>query len=217
MQTRISIIAYHEAGHAVAAIVLRRPFKTVDIVGDEEYDGLIIYKATPKKFRKMDRSDARIIQRVERNAVVTFAGGIAQRRYAPRSHWHRDMGQRYELAPILYYDAQQYQNDLRRGPQRISRPSVGSDLQRIDDGLAYIGQHVGLAGKHGEVARAYRASLRARAEKLVEDHWPEIQKVAKALLKQKTLHKDEVRRAMFLSRSLREAERPQSKQRGKAQ
>jgi hypothetical protein len=65
--------------------------------------------------------------------------------------------------------------------------------------------------------RAYQVRLRARAEELVEAHWPEIQRVAKALLKQKTMHEGEVRRAMLPSRPLHEAKRPQSKQRGKAQ
>jgi hypothetical protein len=202
-QTSHTITAYHEAGHAVAAIILGRPFKTVNIIGNEQWGGLIAYKAMPKKIRELDHSDARVIQIIERNIIVTFAGGIAQRRYAPDSPWRRDMGHRYVLTPALYY------SDQVIGPKRISRPFADSDLAHIDDYLAYMGKHCG-------VARAYRASLRARTEELVEAHWPEIQRVARALLKQKTMGEGEVRRAMFASRPLREAARPQSKQREQA-
>jgi ATP-dependent Zn protease len=66
-QTSHTITAYHEGGHAVAAILLRRPFKTVDIIGNEQWGGLITYKAMPEKIRKLDRSDARAIQIIERN------------------------------------------------------------------------------------------------------------------------------------------------------
>jgi hypothetical protein len=66
----------------------------VDIIGTERWLGWIAYKATPKKFFELDRSDARVIQIIERNMIITFAGGIAQRRYAPSSPWRRGMGYR---------------------------------------------------------------------------------------------------------------------------
>jgi hypothetical protein len=78
----------------------------------------------------------------------------------------------------------------------ISWPDYDSDLAHIDDCLAYM-------GKRGD--RAYRARLRARAEELVEAHWPEIRSVARALLKQKTMSEDEVRRVMFPVRGRRRA------------
>jgi hypothetical protein len=208
-QTDISITAYHEAGHGVAAILLGRPFKTVDIIGNEQYGGMITYKATPKKIRKMDRSDARVIQIIERAIIITFAGGIAQRRYAPSSPWRSDMGhcRRRVTFPKLYYG----DGSFVPRPAYDYTPAYDSDLDHINDYLDYMGR------RRGKVARAYQASLRAHAEELVEAHWPEIQKVARALLKQKTMSEDEVRRAMFPSRTLREAERPQPKQRGQTQ
>jgi hypothetical protein len=167
---------------------------------------LITFKAMPKKIRKLDHSDARAIQIIERNIIVTFAGGIAQRRYAPSSPWRYDMGyqRRRKTFPALHYGDHIV-------PSRVaylSWPAYESDLAHIDDYLAYMEKRCDIA---------YQARLRARAEELVEAHWPEIQSVARALLKQKTMSEGEVRRAMSPpSRPLCKAERPQSKQRGQA-
>jgi hypothetical protein len=67
----------------------------------------------------------------------------------------------------------------------------GSDLFYIDKWLRRLGRYRD---------DAYRAALEARAAALVKKLWPEIQQVAHALLKHKTLTQAQVRRLMNRAR-----------------
>jgi hypothetical protein len=101
--------AYHEAGHAVAAymlkIALRR--KEVSIVPDNERgsDGSTSHLQVVSKEIEYDRSGKNFL-RAERLVKMSLAGEIAQRRYKPRSmrshHGHSD---RDHAADLLSYFA----------------------------------------------------------------------------------------------------------------
>jgi len=43
LKNELSIIAFHEAGHAVTAYALRQPFKSITIEGGGSFDGCIVY------------------------------------------------------------------------------------------------------------------------------------------------------------------------------
>jgi hypothetical protein len=164
-----AVTAHHEAGHAVAAAYLEIEFSKVTIVGDAIALGRVIYEDPPDYVLKAEangtRDDPRYVQWMERSIIVTLAGGIAERRYSPRSKWREGGGHGKGAAP-------------------------GSDVQtvirRIED-------------MHGpsKVADAYHTYLEARAEALVEEYWPKIRTVAKALLRRKEMMADEVFEVMF--------------------
>ena len=91
------ITAYHEAGHAVAAIVLDVGFEKVTIVGDEEAYGRIIYDDA-EEWKLSGRANPAVIKSAEASVVVSFAGAVAQRRFAPRSRWRH--GQTSDLSKV---------------------------------------------------------------------------------------------------------------------
>jgi ATP-dependent Zn protease len=156
--------AWHEAGHAVVAVELKHPFKKVDIIEDELCSGRLHWaKKSPEGYI----SEPHIINWIEHRIVVRFAGGAAQRRYAPHSNWAWGMG------------------------HRGNEPAPGSDLYHIDEWLRCLKR---------EGDDAYRAQLEARAKALVKKLWPDIQRVAKALLKKKVLTQSQVRRLMNRAR-----------------
>jgi ATP-dependent Zn protease len=83
-------VAYHEAGHVVAAVVVGLSPHSASIVPDIDTDGRVRHK---KPFHginlEVDNSD-RARLRVERNIIICFAGPSAQRKHQPRSWrtWH---------------------------------------------------------------------------------------------------------------------------------
>lgn len=74
--------AYHEAGHAVVAFFnrFRIDFATIRRSGDAE--GMVMLK--PGRL-DLDSATPVMRQKVERWIIVTLAGDIAQRKFAPRS------------------------------------------------------------------------------------------------------------------------------------
>jgi hypothetical protein len=70
-------VAYHAAGHAVAAHSLDVPFSHVGI--NEQPDSRGRVAGIKPNRRRQDW--------LERYCIVTLAGPFAQRRYNPRSHW----------------------------------------------------------------------------------------------------------------------------------
>jgi hypothetical protein len=100
-------IAYHEAGHAVAAYFLHIPFGkkfAVSIIGDEESAGGVLHR---NRLRKDDLilsgSAGRVSEggaerlRAEKLAMFYMAGEIAQRKHNPRSvrSWHGSTDRRF--------------------------------------------------------------------------------------------------------------------------
>jgi hypothetical protein len=169
--------AYHESGHACGCIELRVPFRKVDIIKRRDNSGMVYIRKSRANLPN-DRTDPRVIDSVERNIITDFAGGLAERRFAPRSNWAHAMGHD-GFAQDPYYDD---------GPTTYHvKVAYGSDLHNINKQLKTL-------GRYGDAA--YRAALEARAAALVRELWPGIQCVARALLKNKVLSQAEVRRLM---------------------
>ena len=121
---------------------------------------------------------------MERNILVDFAGGFAERPYAPRTKWIRAMGNDGLRRNELYYaddDPPTYYVEIVRG----------TDLNHVNERLSYLGRYND---------DAYRADLEARALALIRELWPAIQRVARALCKHKTLSQAQVRKLMTRAR-----------------
>jgi hypothetical protein len=92
-------ISYHEAGHAVAAFVLRMRFTHLSIIPDEDSIG----HTMTSKFRDFQPDMARSRagrDRYERYAMVSLAGLIAERSRTGRVRYrtnHPDVVQAFEL------------------------------------------------------------------------------------------------------------------------
>src|SRR6185437_15760265 len=82
---KMEAVAYHEAGHAVAALLLHRPLRYVTIVPDKAR-GTLGHDLTPRR---------RTI--LEREIMVLLAGEVAEREFRG---WHNRVGSRsdYEKA-----------------------------------------------------------------------------------------------------------------------
>lgn len=74
-----TVIAYHEAGHAVAALRLGVPVRHVTIDPENDDGGIVLGHV---RFRSGDKDPPSLGHRL---LVISLAGPAAQRRYAPRS------------------------------------------------------------------------------------------------------------------------------------
>ena len=77
--------AYHEAGHAVAAFLLDRPFRRVSIIQDEEGHGHVLYRKFHKRFDPEYGSNPQKARfQIERAIITLMAGGEAERVHTGR-------------------------------------------------------------------------------------------------------------------------------------
>jgi hypothetical protein len=81
-------IAYHEAGHAVAALLLHRPLRYVTIVPDKER-GILGYDLTPRRRTSL-----------EREIMVFLAGEVAEEEFRG---WRNRVGSRSDYAKAHSY------------------------------------------------------------------------------------------------------------------
>ena len=149
----VQVTEDHEAGHAVAAIYLDQAFSEVSIVGNEKAAGYVVY----------EDSDPEILEawndgNCDDARVVQWVERSLIVTFADAIAQRR-------FSP---------RSDWRQGVGHGKFAVPGSDIQTVIrriDGLGY----------RGKDAATYQSDLQARAA-LVNEHWPEIQKVAEALV-----------------------------------
>lgn len=89
------MVAIHEAGHAVAIVILGEDFDLVTIVPGEGTGGHV---ATTRPddihdaWESGDRDNPRVAQWAEHEIIHTYAGGEAQRLFFPRCRWRGGQG-----------------------------------------------------------------------------------------------------------------------------
>jgi len=97
--------AYHEAGHAVAALLLGRRFKAISIEPDGDILGLVSGIAWPRAFRPdTDDIDSRARSNIEKRIMIAAAGEGAESLYTGRRVMHyacQDAMQAVDLASYV--------------------------------------------------------------------------------------------------------------------
>jgi hypothetical protein len=99
--------AVHEAGHAVAGYLLRRPFSKVSIGGSGDEAGYVTFEPLDVLMNdELDvESDPEIIRYLDREIIILLAGPEAESRYAGRYDFEgaaRDWEQVHKYAARLY-------------------------------------------------------------------------------------------------------------------
>lgn len=152
---------------------------SVTIEAADDYRGMTRTKAMPQGIRHKWNDDefdnSKLKHWVERQLIELLAGTAAQRRAFPRSHWRQGHGIGKAPEGLMF-----------EGEAVKTLAIQGSDIQTA-------GRLISDVFGDGKVAKHYYAYVEARADELVHRYWPQIQGVAEALLKHKTLSADAVR------------------------
>jgi hypothetical protein len=166
--------AYHEAGHADAALALGYRVRRVSIISNNYSEGRLVWdsplrrRSVRKAFEFGDADKARKFKRlIEHCIIVALAGSFALRRHNPRARW------RYGLT----------------GARRGEPAREGTDEQAIQELISRLYED-------RKVAKAFRQYLESRTEALVSTDWEEIERLARALYKHKMLEGVAIERAM---------------------
>jgi hypothetical protein len=102
---RLEETAYHEAGHAVAAIVLRRGFSHVTIEPRDDSLGHVKPNKHPESFRPDISDDARDAPRIEREVLMLLAGIAAEKHLRGRRNYRgasQDLRMAVDVAGYLF-------------------------------------------------------------------------------------------------------------------
>jgi ATP-dependent Zn protease len=75
-ESRRLATTYHEAGHAVALVVLEYPFEFVTVVANVDED-----RAGGVKFDPPKESDVRLTDRADKALTALYAGSVAEARF----------------------------------------------------------------------------------------------------------------------------------------
>lgn len=96
--------AYHEAGHALAAWKERLPISTISIIPDEDGTlGRVTHQAPPASFQPDIDAGLRVRDRIEKHAIVAFAGVEAERLVAARVSSESGARDRAGAAQLVAY------------------------------------------------------------------------------------------------------------------
>lgn len=163
--------AVHEAGHAVAAVYLRRGFKAVSIVADDHTLGRLTALPVGEWFRPDIVADARTRNLVEHHTMIALAGPEAESRYrgwvdtdglAGAEHDHECALDLVTHASGSAAEAETYLEWLRfRVLGMIRNPSWWSCIEHLADELTLHGTIPGRRAA-GMVRAHYRDHLLAR-------------------------------------------------------
>ena len=107
--------AYHEAGHAVAALALGRGVKCVSIVPGEEILGHCAHHKL-RSFQPDIHTNGRTLRRIEQSILILLAGGEAEAKFRGR-HNHigaeRDYQDAIDLAMCVFGSEEETEAYLR--------------------------------------------------------------------------------------------------------
>ena len=98
-------VAYHEAGHAVAAIRFKRSFRHATIVPKGDGLGHVLYAKFHESFRPDVEINRRVEDSLEKCILIAMSGMAAEKRFVGRRNWgggEGDMKNAIDMAGYLY-------------------------------------------------------------------------------------------------------------------
>lgn len=97
------LVAYHEAGHAVAAFYLGLRVREVSIVPDADGLGYVFWKPMPSSFRPDVEVTPKVRDRIEREAIATLAGPCAEEKAGGNDAWRTSGSDLEDSVALLGY------------------------------------------------------------------------------------------------------------------
>lgn len=169
--------AIHEAGHAVACVLLDLEFNHATIIPGDDAKGHVDITMPGYVLDEMENgdplTDPKTRQHLEHHLIAILAGPIAQRKKFPRSRLNS--------------------TDTLKG-LKVLVP--GSDHSQVTRMIADL-----FGADNDQVRWTYERYITARARALVESHWHEFELIAAALLERETLAAEEISRLIYQARS----------------
>jgi Peptidase family M41 len=97
--------AYHEAGHAVAAVLEHRRFRYVTIVPDtvEGTLGHCLYAPWPAGVQPERGEDGRVEGRIRAAIITLYAGHAAEALFTGRNNWRGSASDRHAASQLATY------------------------------------------------------------------------------------------------------------------
>jgi hypothetical protein len=98
-------VAYHEAGHAVMCVRLKRGFRSVSVVPEDDSLGRVMFVPLKAGLDPFAVDGAKLERLIERELLTTLCGMSAERRFVGRRNWRggrSDISRALDLAERLY-------------------------------------------------------------------------------------------------------------------
>ena len=136
-------VAYHEAGHAVAAWEVSLPIKTLSIVPEADTAGRLVHPPYFKGVHPDADTSPCVQRRIENMVFVCYAGPEAERRFNPKGLWKdHAQGDWKQAIEILTHqvgsdeELEAYCNLMRiRAKNFIALDHVWEDIEKLADEL----------------------------------------------------------------------------------
>ena len=184
-----SVLAYHEAGHAIAYAA--QPdlgeIRKVTIMPRGGAGGFMAPLAKEEMFYNVDRYRAQL--------VVAFAGRVAEKRITGTisSGASNDLKQATDLAKQMVLDMGMGSNEFVAWGSDQGPIFLGGEISRRKDFSEETAREL------EEQVSAILESTYEESTKLIEQHWTPVDAVAKALLKRETLDGKLIKRAFAMA------------------
>jgi hypothetical protein len=149
--------AYHEAGHAVAAVAIGWPVERVVLAKDGSGGCILISDPEP----------------CFDDLVLDYAGPVAERRYSRVDYYDQRSRHDLDLASDCAAALTDQEEKVRVFREEEARPVVNELALEAAEMAVYAA---------GDAAFAMMEEAEAEAERLVEEHWEEVQRVANELI-----------------------------------
>lgn len=104
--------AYHEAGHAVAAYELRRGFRRISIVEDEDSLGSVLYRKWGEKFDPNVTEPGRARKLIEKAIMTALAGAEAEHVHTKRRNNAGGSSDSHSAVTLASYIIDDFEEEL---------------------------------------------------------------------------------------------------------